>query len=86
MRERRPEVRAVDGAVARGLRGVDVFAAAAVELDALFERDVDNSDGKERLGLAQDSGAATEVTALVLLDLKGRRRGEDDKNQVAVSQ
>ncbi|KAJ7937586.1 hypothetical protein B0H13DRAFT_1852557 [Mycena leptocephala] len=37
-----------------------------VELDGLLERDVDEAEGEEGLGLAQDSGAATEIAMLRL--------------------
>ena len=65
----RAKVRAVDGAMAGGLGGVEILAAAAVELDTLFERGINEADGEERLRVAKDSGAAAKVTALVLLDL-----------------
>ncbi|KAJ7868074.1 hypothetical protein B0H14DRAFT_3861614 [Mycena olivaceomarginata] len=38
--------------------------AAAVELDGLLEGDVDKANGEEGLGVAEDSGAAPEVTTL----------------------
>ena len=55
--------------MAGGLGGVEILAAAAVELDTLFERGINEADGEERLRVAKDSGAAAKVTALVLLDL-----------------
>ena len=67
MRERRAEVRAVDGPVPRGLGRVDVLAAAAVEFDGLFVGDVAKPDGEQRLRLAEDAWAPAEVCFLVLL-------------------
>ena len=67
------EVCAVDGAVARGLRGVDILAAAAVELDGLLVGHVCQTDWKQRLGLAQYARAATEISPLVLLKLTGNQ-------------
>ena len=63
------EVRAVDGTVARGLRGVDILAAAAVELDCLLIRDVGQADGKKGMGLAEDTGTSSEIGAFVLVQL-----------------
>lgn len=65
------EVCAVDRAVARGFGRVQVFAAAAEELDGLLIWDVGEPDGKERLRGAKDTWAPTEVGALVFVELGG---------------
>lgn len=74
MRERRAEVRAVDGLVTGGVRGVDVIAAAAVELHGIFEWGVDEADGEEGLTVAQYPRAVAEVATLILFDLRKKRR------------
>ena len=53
-----------------GFGRVDVFAAAAIELDGLFVGDVCEADGEERLGLAKDPWATTEVGSFVFLQLR----------------
>jgi hypothetical protein len=62
-----------------GVGGVKVLAAATVEFDRPFERYIDEADGKEGLGLAQDSRAAAEVTTLVLLDLRSSSVDDDGR-------
>ena len=70
VREGGAEVRAVDRAVPRRLRRVDVLAAAAVELDGLLIWYVSQPDGQERLLQAKDARAAPEVASFVLLKLE----------------
>ena len=69
MREGRAEVCAIDRAVARGLGRVDVFAAAAIELDRFLVRDVRQAHGEERLSLAEHARASSEISLLVLVKL-----------------
>ena len=71
MGECRPEVCPVDAAVSRGLGRVDVLAAATVELDGLFVRDVGEADGEEGLGGAEHARAFAEVGAFVFFELEG---------------
>ena len=74
MREGRAKVGAVDRAVARGLGRVNVLAAAAVELDGFFVRDVRQADGQERLALAEHARASSEIGLSVLVQLvRGRQ-------------
>ncbi len=63
------EVRPVDRAVARRFGRVQVFAPAAEEFDGLLVWDVGEPDGEQRLGGTEDTWAATEVGALVFVEL-----------------
>lgn len=69
MREGRAEVGSVDGGVAAGLWGVDVFAAGAKELDGMVAGNVGQADGDEGVGAAEDAGTAAKVEFLVFLEL-----------------
>jgi len=71
-----------------GFRRVDVLASRAVQLDCFLVRDIRETDGEERLGVAVHSRAASEVGFLVLLHLwersearvgnkEGIKEGED---------
>lgn len=72
--ERRAKVGAVDRAVAGRLGRVQVLAPRAVELDGLLVGEVRQTEGEERLAVAQDARAAAKVALLVLLDLEGRSK------------
>lgn len=59
---------------------VDVFATTAIKLDGLFIRDIAETDGKERLRLAQDSGTSPEIHPLEFLELEDIRLESDGRN------
>lgn len=63
------EVGAVDSGVAGRLWIIDVLAASAVQLDGLEVGHVGEAHGQQRVGLAHDAGALSEVALLVLFQL-----------------
>lgn len=64
------EVGPVNRTVAGGFGRINVFTTTAVEFDRFFIRYVCEADGEERLGLAEDAGAATKVGTLVFVELR----------------
>ena len=55
--------------VHRGFRGINVFASTTVELDECFVGDVTETDGEERLRLAENARTSAKVRTLVFLEL-----------------
>ena len=69
MRERSSKVSTIDRAVPRGFGRVNVFASTTIELDGFFVRDVGETDGEERLRLAENARTSPKVRSLVFLEL-----------------
>ena len=59
-----------------GFRGVDVFTAAAVELDRFLVWDVCKSDREKRLRLAEHARTSAEVSPFVFFELTKDSRQE----------
>ena len=53
----------------RGFGRVNVFASTTIELDGFFVRDVGETDGEERLRLAENARTSAKVRSLVFLEL-----------------
>lgn len=70
MWERCAKVGAVDGAVAVGFGGVDVFTSGTVEFDGFDVGCVAETDGEEGLLVAVDARAAAEIGTAVFFELE----------------
>ena len=55
--------------VHRGCRVINVFASTTIELDGFFVRDIGETDGEERLRLAENARTSAKVRSLVFLEL-----------------
>lgn len=77
-----PEVGSVDGGVARRLRVVNVLALGAKELDRLQARVVARPEGQQRVAVAEDPRAASEVALFELVHHLGQAAGGDDVPRV----
>ena len=64
------EIGAINGAMARGLWGVEILAATAIQFHGFLIWYVGETDGEEGLLLTEYSRASSEIGALVLFQLK----------------
>lgn len=55
-------------------RTVQVFAPGTVEFDGFLVRNVGETEGEEGLTVTEDSRASSEISFLVLVDLRARGR------------
>lgn len=78
VREGAAEKGAVNGTVTATLGRVDVLASWTEELDGLLERIVAETDGKQRLLIAEHARATAKVGALVLFEHLGQAASGDD--------
>ena len=69
MGERSAEIGTINGAVARGLWGVEILAATAVQFDGFLVWYVSETNGEEGLLLTEYARASSEIGAFVFLEL-----------------